>query len=758
MNPAAWGSLPASACTLGTTGGFGPDRITKTIRDANGRPTQIQSAYGVAGEQANERTLAYNDNGTLQYLIDANSNRTTYEYDGHDRLVKNRFPLPAIGANSSSTTDYEQLTLDPGGNVTSRRLRDGQSIGYTYDALNRLTNKNLPGTEPDATYAYDLLNRMTSAVQNSITNAMTWDALGRMLTETAPQGTVSSQYDLAGRRTKMTLPGATTLFADYLYDVLGNTTFIRENGATTGVGVLATYQYDSLSRRSSVTFGNGVVQGYSYDNASRLATQTNDLASTANDLTQTFAYNPASQISSVTRSNDLYAWTGHANQSDGLTPNGLNQVGNVGPKTITHDSKGNITAVGTDSYGYSSENFLTSGPGSTTLGYDPMGRLYQVASGAATTRLGDDGLDRIAEYDGSNALQRRYVHGPGIDNPIVAYEGSGITSRGFLSSDERGSIIALTDGSGTLLNINKYDEYGVPQTTNLGKFGYTGQAWVPEIGLWYYKARFYRPDIGRFMQTDPIGYRGGPNLYGYVGNDPIGRTDPLGLTWCPDIDVPCDDGPPINVIGERGCREWFCRSLRPGPFSGIDWLFPPMNRGPIFEPIDIGADRLPDLLPDQGVPCTPTVSQLQNSGAVTFMGVSSSTFGIVGWGDTYGRFETASGLAGNFNATVYGLGVGISYSLTGGVADSLADFMGGSDNITFGTPFGEFSWSKNVSGSGSWRWSSAGFGGSLGTARILSSAFGIIHARNLIQAGRCAAAAFPTGPLPSRRPWSVRTL
>jgi YD repeat-containing protein len=92
------------------------------------------------------------------------------------------------------------------------------------------------------------LGRITSASQTGNALSFTWDALGRNLTQVGPQGTVTSAWDLADRRTQLTYPG-TGLYVNYDYLVTGEVTKVRENGATTGVGVLATYAYDDLGRR-----------------------------------------------------------------------------------------------------------------------------------------------------------------------------------------------------------------------------------------------------------------------------------------------------------------------------------------------------------------------------------------------------------------------------------------------------------------------------------------------------------------------------
>ena len=235
MNPAIYAGALPGACTLGAQGSDGPDRITKNGYDVAGQLTQVQRAYGTPLQQT-YAAYTYSLTGKQTSVTDANGNKASLTYDGFDRLKQWNFP-DKVTAGTVSTTDYEAYGYDDDGNRISLRKRDGQTITYGYDALNRMTLKDVPGTTSDVYYGYDLLGaqlsaRFASASGVGITN--TFDALSRLSSAANNMGTTTRtlyfQYDQAGNRKQLIYPDSS--YITYVYDAINRLTMIKEAGAT----------------------------------------------------------------------------------------------------------------------------------------------------------------------------------------------------------------------------------------------------------------------------------------------------------------------------------------------------------------------------------------------------------------------------------------------------------------------------------------------------------------------------------------------
>jgi RHS repeat-associated protein len=548
----------------GTTSSFTYDSRGRrtSVTDQNGMTTSYSyddadRLVSVTDPSQHTTTYSYDTESNVLSITDAKGNATSFNHDDYGRVIQTTFP--------SGMAEY--YTYDLVGDLLSKTDRKGQTIQYVYDALKRLTSKQYPGGT-SAEYTYDLVGRILNVTDPTGSYGFAYDNMGRMLSSTTQYSFLPGQtltnsytYDAASNRTGLTAPDGST--NSYIYDSENRLTTLNNSWAgqfgfsndalgrrsqmARPNGVNTTYRYDSLSRLLGVLHGEGSDGAtYGYDSAGNRTSKQNLSTGT----TENYSYDAIYELTKVmqgagTTGTYSYDPVGNRLASLGVSPyqyDASNHLTAVPTATYSYDYNGNLlsktNSTGTTQYSWDYENRLVSAAipqadGSTStvsFKYDPFGRRIQKSSPSRTRYYVYDGADVVAELNFSGAVVASYLHGLGVDEHLAMRRGGAVA---YYQADALGSITSLSTG-----DTYTYDSFG-NMTSSTGSiispYRFTGREWDSETGLYYYRARYYDPTIGRFISEDPIGFTGIGNFYAYVRNNPINLTDPMGL--CPYDDA-----------------------------------------------------------------------------------------------------------------------------------------------------------------------------------------------------------------------------
>jgi len=519
------GDLTRITDPLGHQTELTPDAVGRTIAatDALGYSTQYNlnardQQTQITDASGNPVTLAYDIRGNLTSVTNQN-NRVieTNTYDDANRLLTR--------TDGSGRTDT--YTYDAAGNVNTYTDRNGQTTTYNYDTNNRLQEITYSdGSRQN--YSYDALGRLVTVSDAQGTISYHYDSLNRIAQVTTPQGTLKYAYDSLNRRTQLQTPQQTVAYG---YDDAGNLTQI-----TYGAEVVA-IDYDENNRRRQLTYPNGIIATYTYDDASRLTGLRYQRGTTVIEQI-TYAYDPNGNIIQRTR---VGAGSHQEPQKNATYDPNTNRLISLNGETFQYDNNGNLTTrtntCGTTTYTWNVKNQLTGINGykpdcavlSASFQYDALGRRTQATINNQTTTYLHDGMDVIAEM-GQHPAQ--YLRTNNIDEAIARYTSQ---EDRYLLTDLLGSTLMLTDDQANPTTTYSYSPFGETaaqgeSTTN--PVQYTGRE-NDQTGMYYYRARYYVPRLGRFVASDPIGLEGGLNTYAYVLNNPLRWKDPRGLEAFP---------------------------------------------------------------------------------------------------------------------------------------------------------------------------------------------------------------------------------